>query len=160
GRDDVRTIVVRHESDAVFAAAGYARVTGKLGVALVTSGPGVLNALNALASAHLEGLPVLLLAGEAASAQQGRGALQDGSAHGLDVVHMARSPPTPATQRRTASSALPQLVSVLVAMRDRRIGAGLVTCPVDVLRARTSASPLAPPLERPAILDGESLRRA
>src|SRR5262249_58138621 len=43
-RSEVRVITARHESDAVFAAAGYARATGKIGVAFVTSGPGVLNA--------------------------------------------------------------------------------------------------------------------
>src|SRR5690242_15344156 len=49
-RAGVRVISVRHEADAVFAAAGYARISGRLGVALVTSGPGVLNAVNELAS--------------------------------------------------------------------------------------------------------------
>jgi len=160
GRDDVRVIGVRHESDAVFAAAGYARATGKLGVALVTSGPGVLNALNALASAHLEGLPVLLLAGEASTDQQGRGALQDGSAHGLDIVHMARSITKATAQLTTPNAALLQLVSVIHAMRHGRQGAGLVTCPVDVTRARVVSRKVVLPTERPPVLDEDTLDRA
>src|SRR5438132_11857871 len=63
-RREVRTLTTRHESGALFAAAGYAQTCGKLGVALVTSGPGALNALTGLASAHCDGLPVLLLVGE------------------------------------------------------------------------------------------------
>ena len=63
-RHAVRVVQTRHESGAMFAAAGYAHTTGRLGVAAVTSGPGVLNAMTGLASAHCDGLPVLLLVGE------------------------------------------------------------------------------------------------
>jgi len=86
---NIRTITTRHESGAMFAAAAYAR-TGKLGVVAVTSGPGVLNSLTGLASAWLDGLPVLLLVGEVPRAVQGRGVLQDGSAHGLQIVEISR----------------------------------------------------------------------
>src|SRR5579862_598782 len=74
-RDEIRHVTVKHESAAMFAAAGYARTTGRLGVAIVTSGPGVLNAMTGLASAHCDGLPVLLIVGEVPRKVHGRGAL-------------------------------------------------------------------------------------
>ena len=86
----IRVITTRHESGAMFAAAGYAHTTGKLGVVAVTSGPGALNAMTGLASAWCDGLPVLLLVGEVPRGAQGKGVLQDGSAHGLQIVEMAR----------------------------------------------------------------------
>src|SRR5689334_3462975 len=53
-RPQIRVITTRHEGGAMFAAAGYARMSGKLGVVLVTSGPGAMNAMTGLASAHCE----------------------------------------------------------------------------------------------------------
>src|SRR5687768_15881201 len=88
-RRDVRVVTTRHESGAMFAAAGYAHTTGRLGVVAVTSGPGVLNAMTGLASAHCDGLPVLLIVGELPRKIHGRGGLQDGSSHGLNVVGMS-----------------------------------------------------------------------
>src|SRR5882672_3840191 len=82
----VRMFTTRHESGAMFAAAGYAHVTGRLGVVAVTSGPGALNAMTGLASAWCDGLPVLLLIGEVPRGQHGKGVLQDGSTHGLQIV--------------------------------------------------------------------------
>lgn len=61
----LKTIYCLHESDAGFAACGYAAYTGKLGVCLVTSAPGSTNALTACLSAYQDSLPVLFLSGEA-----------------------------------------------------------------------------------------------
>src|SRR5262245_9836737 len=57
-RPEVRVINTRHETGAMFAAAGYARMSGKLGVVLVTSGPGVTNAITGLAAAWCDGIPL------------------------------------------------------------------------------------------------------
>src|SRR5262245_20116881 len=57
-------VATRHEAAAGFAALGYARATGKPALVLTTSGPGITNALTAIASAHYEDLPVILVAGE------------------------------------------------------------------------------------------------
>src|SRR5262249_15207426 len=84
-----RVITTRHESGAMFAATAYARSTGKLAAVAVTSGPGMLNAMTGLATAWCDGVPVLLLVGEVPHQVQGKGALQDGSAHGLKLVEMA-----------------------------------------------------------------------
>lgn len=62
-QDDIRFIQVRHEEAAAFAACGYAKFTGKLGVCLATSGPGGLHLLNGLYDAKLDGAPVLAITG-------------------------------------------------------------------------------------------------
>src|SRR6185436_9799219 len=74
----LRVVTTRHESGAMFAAAGYARATGRLAVVAVTSGPGVLNALTGLATAWCDGLPVLLLVEEVPRPAHGKNVLQDG----------------------------------------------------------------------------------
>src|SRR5690349_14684124 len=68
---------VRHEGAAVHMADAYARITGELGVALVTGGPGHANAIGALYTAAMAESPVVLLSGHAPNAQLGRGAFQE-----------------------------------------------------------------------------------
>lgn len=89
-RPEIRVVTTRHEAGAVFSAAGYAKQTQKIGVVIVTSGPGVLNTMTALASAYCDGLPVLIIAGEVPTDLYGKGALQEGSPYSLDVVGVAQ----------------------------------------------------------------------
>ena len=67
----------RNEANAVFAADASSRLTGKLGVAVVTAGPGVTNTVTAMKNAQMAGIPLLLIGGAAATLLKGRGALQD-----------------------------------------------------------------------------------
>src|SRR3954454_6178661 len=62
-QDKIRFIQVRHEEAAAFAACGYAKFTGRLGVCIVTSGPGAIHLLNGLYDAKLDGAPVLAITG-------------------------------------------------------------------------------------------------
>ncbi len=73
----IRVIDVRHEASAVFAADASARLSGKPGIAVVTAGPGVTNAVTALQNALMSQSPLILIAGAAPTVLQGRGALQD-----------------------------------------------------------------------------------
>jgi len=132
----IRVITTRHESGAMFAAAGYARVTGKLGVVAVTSGPGVLNAMTGLASAWCDGLPLLLLVGEVPRPAAGKGVLQDGSAHGLQIVEMARHI-TKLSAEVPRPSALPHLIrrAISTSLSGRR-GPTMLTLPLDVTTAQ------------------------
>lgn len=132
----IRVVTTRHEAGAMFAAAGYAHATGKLGVVAVTSGPGALNAMTGLASAHCDGLPLMLLVGEVPRAAHGKGVLQDGSAFGLQIVEMARYVSKLAAEV-PRGSALPHLVrrSIATAMSGRR-GPVVLTLPVDVMTAK------------------------
>ncbi|KAM3654752.1 2-hydroxyacyl-CoA lyase 2-like, partial [Ammospiza maritima maritima] len=73
----IRVVDTRHEATAVFAADAVSRVSGRVGVAAVTAGPGVTNAVTAVKNAQMAESPLLLLGGAAATLQKGRGALQD-----------------------------------------------------------------------------------
>ena len=132
----LRVVTTRHESGAMFAAAGYTRATGKSAVVAVTSGPGVLNALTGLTSAWCDGQPVLLLVGEVPRPAQGKGVLQVGSAHGLQIVEMARYV-TKLAAEVPRPSALPHLLRrALVTMQSGRRGPALLTLPMDVMLAQ------------------------
>lgn len=76
-RAGMRVIDVRHEANAAFAADAVARLTGVPGVAVVTAGPGVTNALTAIKNAQLAQSPLVLIGGATATMLRGRGSLQD-----------------------------------------------------------------------------------
>lgn len=75
--EGIRIIDVRDERAAVYMAHAHAELTGQLGVALVTAGPGMTNALTGIANAHIARAPVLILSGQPPTGQANRGALQD-----------------------------------------------------------------------------------
>jgi acetolactate synthase-1/2/3 large subunit len=82
-QDNVRHILVRHEQGAVHAADGYARATGKPGVALVTSGPGATNAVTGIATAFMDSIPMVVLTGQVATPFIGSDAFQEVDAVGI-----------------------------------------------------------------------------
>ena len=63
-QDAIEHVLVRHEQAAVHAADGYARATGEVGVALVTSGPGVTNAVTGIATAYMDSIPMVIVTGQ------------------------------------------------------------------------------------------------
>ena len=78
-------ILVRHEQAAVHAADAYARVSGKVGVALVTSGPGATNALTGIATAYSDSIPLVVISGQVGSPMIGSDAFQE-----IDMVGISR----------------------------------------------------------------------
>lgn len=76
-RDRLRHILVRHEQGAVHAAQGYARVSGRVGVCLVTSGPGATNTVTGLADALMDSTPLVLVTGQVGSSLLGTDAFQE-----------------------------------------------------------------------------------
>ena len=76
-RDRLRHILVRHEQGAVHAAQGYARVSGQVGVCLVTSGPGATNTVTGLADALMDSTPLVLVTGQVGSSLLGTDAFQE-----------------------------------------------------------------------------------
>ncbi len=82
-QDKFKHILVRHEQAAVHAADAYARSSGKVGVALVTSGPGVTNAITGLATAYMDSIPVVLISGQVATHAIGSDAFQECDAVGI-----------------------------------------------------------------------------
>jgi acetolactate synthase-1/2/3 large subunit len=76
-KDRIRTILPRHEQGGGFAAQGYARVTGKPGVCMATSGPGALNLVTAIADAKMDSVPLIALTGQVGTAVIGTDAFQE-----------------------------------------------------------------------------------
>lgn len=76
-RDRIRTILPRHEQGGIFAAEGYARVTGKPGVVMATSGPGALNLVTGLADAKMDSLPIVAITGQVPTKVIGTDAFQE-----------------------------------------------------------------------------------
>lgn len=85
-RTDIRHYLVRHEQAAVHAADGYARASGKVGVCLVTSGPGATNTVTGLATAYMDSIPVVVLTGQVPTALIGNDAFQE-----ADILGITRS---------------------------------------------------------------------
>ena len=73
----IEHVLVRHEQAAVHAADGYARATGEVGVALVTSGPGVTNAITGIATAYMDSIPMVIITGQVPTAAIGLDAFQE-----------------------------------------------------------------------------------
>ena len=84
-QDHVEHILVRHEQGAVHAADGYARATGKPGVALVTSGPGATNAITGLATAYMDSTPIVVISGQVKSGLIGTDSFQE-----TDMIGISR----------------------------------------------------------------------
>ncbi|HEX3121991.1 MAG TPA: thiamine pyrophosphate-binding protein [Rhodanobacteraceae bacterium] len=124
----MRIIDVRHEVNAVFAADACARLGGVPGVAVVTAGPGVSNAVTALKNAQLAQSPLVLIGGAAPTALQGRGALQDIDQRALIAPHVKGCK----LVRSVAN--LDRAVTEAFALAQEGVaGPVFVECPVDLL---------------------------
>ena len=76
-QDSIQHVLVRHEQAAVHAADGFARATGEVGVALVTSGPGATNAVTGIATAYMDSIPMVIITGQVGTAAIGYDAFQE-----------------------------------------------------------------------------------
>ncbi len=76
-QDTIQHVLVRHEQAAVHAADGFARATGEVGVALVTSGPGLTNAVTGIATAYTDSIPLVVISGQTSTASIGTDAFQE-----------------------------------------------------------------------------------
>src|SRR5262249_38196004 len=81
----IRHILTRHEQGAVFAAEGHARATGKVGVAVATSGPGATNLVTGIADAKMDSVPLVCVTGQVRSALIGTDAFQETDVFGLTL---------------------------------------------------------------------------
>ncbi|WP_342128473.1 thiamine pyrophosphate-binding protein [Hydrogenophaga sp. OTU3427] len=151
--EGIRIVDVRDERAAVYMAHAEAQLTGRLGVALVTAGPGVTNAMTGIANAHVARAPVLVLSGLPPSAQENRGALQD-------IVHtdLVRSITRYARTVRHPDLVLQELTeaSARALGEAGEPGPVYLDFPVDTLRADVASAVLLPehfnptPLSPPA----------
>jgi len=129
-KTDIRHILVRHEQGAVHAADGYARAAGKVGVCLVTSGPGVTNTVTGIASAYMDSVPMVILSGQVPTALIGNDAFQE-----VDIVGITR----PCTKHNYLVMAIEDLASTVkeafYLARSGRPGPILVDIPKDITKA-------------------------
>jgi len=123
-----RQVLVRHEQAAVHAADGYARSTGKVGVALATSGPGATNTVTGIATAYMDSVPLVVLTGQVATPLIGNDAFQE-----ADIVGITR----PCTKHNYLAKDVKELGRILkeafYVARSGRPGPVLVDVPKDVL---------------------------
>ena len=148
----IRIVDVRDERAAVHMAQAEAEVAGGFGVALVTAGPGLTNAITGIANAHVSRAPVLVLSGTPPRAQENRGALQD-----IDHARLV-GPITRYARTVREPGLLPQELAEAVA-RARGEGGdpgpAYLDVPTDVLRA-----PVPPPVMLPELMHPRSPARA
>lgn len=124
----IRVVDTRHEVTAVFAADAVARLSGTIGVAVVTAGPGVTNTVTAMKNAQMAESPVLLLGGAAATLLKGRGALQD-----IDQLSLFRSLCKSCYTVVTVREIVPTLKEAIRQAMSGTPGPVFVELPIDVL---------------------------
>jgi acetolactate synthase-1/2/3 large subunit len=127
-RIGLRVVDVRDEAAAVFAADAAARLSGTVGVAAVTAGPGVTNALTALHNARLAQSPVILIGGAAPTVLRGRGALQD-----IDQLRVVRPHVKWAGSAKRVRDLVPLLYRAAAAARQGEPGPVFLDCALDLL---------------------------
>ncbi|MET0404129.1 MAG: thiamine pyrophosphate-binding protein [Cystobacter sp.] len=133
----IRFVIASHEGGAAFMADGYARATGKLGVCLVTAGPGATNALTGVASAHLDGVPLLAISGQVATDKFGLNAIQESTGtHGVNTVEMFRQACAASAGIVDAQSFQRLLARMLRVVHGQPGGAAHLSIPSNIARQR------------------------
>ena len=126
-QDDIKIVDVRHEQNAVFAAEAWSRLTRSLGVAAVTAGPGVTNAISPLAQAGFNAAPLLVLGGRAPAFRWGQGSLQE-----IDHVPFV-DPLAPAKTVTETAAVAQEVVDAARAALTMPRGPRFLDFPLDVL---------------------------
>jgi len=138
-RTSIQHILVRHEQGAVHAADGYARASGKVGVCLVTSGPGATNTVTGIASAYMDSIPIVIITGQVPTHLIGNDAFQE-----VDIVGITR----PCTKHNYLVNRIEDLGKILkeafYIARSGRPGPVLVDIPKDVAKNRIDYKPIEP----------------
>lgn len=130
--DELELVVSKHEEGAAFMADGYARTSGRLAVCAGTAGPGATNLLTGVSCAFADGVPMLVVTGQAASHALGRGAAQETAREDMDIVEMFR-PVTKYSAMVTSPSSLPRhLRRALRLALSGRPGPVHLNVPVDL----------------------------
>ena len=128
----LRHVLARHEQGAIHAADGYARATGKVGVCLVTSGPGATNAVTGIATAYMDSVPVVIITGQVPTPLIGNDAFQE-----VDIVGITR-PCTKHNYLVKDVRDLPRVIKEAFYLASTgRPGPVLIDLPKDVQRAQT-----------------------
>lgn len=129
---NLKHVLVRHEQAAVHAADGYARASGKVGVCLVTSGPGATNAVTGIATAYCDSIPLVVITGQVPTRLIGNDAFQE-----VDTIGITR----PCTKHNFLLKDITKLTTTIrqafFLARSGRPGPVLIDFPKDIMQART-----------------------
>jgi len=136
-RDRIKHYLVRHEQGAVHMAEGYARASGRVGVALVTSGPGATNAMTGIANAYMDSTPIVVVTGQVPTPLIGTDAFQE-----VDTVGITRSCVKHNYLVRDVRDLAPVVHEAFHLARTGRPGPVVIDIPKDVSAARASYSRL------------------
>jgi len=127
----IKHILVRHEQGAVHMADGYARATGRVGVAMVTSGPGATNTVTGIATAYMDSIPIVVITGQVPTRLIGNDAFQE-----VDIVGITR----PCTKHNYLVKDVKDLARIIkeafYIARSGRPGPVLIDLPKDVQQAK------------------------
>jgi acetolactate synthase-1/2/3 large subunit len=130
---DIKHVLTRHEQGATHAAEGYARVTGRPGVALVTSGPGATNTVTGIADAYMDSLPIVVFSGQVALPLIGNDAFQE-----ADIVGITRPVTKHTYLVRDVRELARTIKEAFYIATTGRPGPVLVDLPKDVMAQKTS----------------------
>jgi acetolactate synthase I/II/III large subunit len=131
----IRHVLTRHEQGAVFAAEGYARVTGKIGVAMATSGPGATNLVTGIADAKMDSVPLVCITGQVRSAMIGTDAFQE-----TDVFGVTLSLTKWSRLVRTSDEIPDVIAEGFHWARSGRPGPVVIDIPTDILKTKKEFS--------------------
>jgi acetolactate synthase-1/2/3 large subunit len=126
----VRHVLVRHEAAAVFAAGGYARSSGRVGVCMATSGPGATNLVTGLLDAMMDNVPVVAITGQVRTALLGTDGFQE-----ADVASITQAITKRNVVIRDVADVVPAIRAAFRMARGPRPGPVLVDLPTDILKA-------------------------
>ena len=131
-KTDIQHVLVRHEQGAIHAADGFARASGKVGVCLVTSGPGATNTVTGIANAYMDSIPVVILTGQVPTHLIGNDAFQE-----VDIVGITR----PCTKHNYLVNNAEELAKVIKEAfhiaRSGRPGPVLIDLPKNIVNTKT-----------------------
>ena len=127
----IRVILPRNEQGGAFAADGYARVTGKTGVCMATSGPGATNLLTGIADAYMESIPMVIITGQVATSFIGKNAFQE-----TDIIGMTRPIVKHSYLVLAPEDIVPTIVNAFYLANSGRPGPVLIDIPKNIQQAK------------------------
>lgn len=142
-RQDIRHILVRHEQGAVHAADGFARASGRVGVCLVTSGPGATNTVTGIANAYMDSIPVVVLTGQVSTAMIGNDGFQE-----VDITGITRTCTKHNFLVRRIDELYRSVREAFQIARSGRPGPVLIDLPKDVIQSMMETGMLSGPPQK------------
>ncbi|MBU0995450.1 MAG: thiamine pyrophosphate-binding protein [Proteobacteria bacterium] len=136
----ITPIVTKHEAGAAYIADGFARVANRLGVCFATAGPGASNLITALATAYVDGIPVMALTGQVATSLFGRGAFQESGDEGINIVNIFKNFTKYSTMILNEKRARYMIGQAIRTALTSPFGPVHISLPVDIMKKEVEGS--------------------